>query len=223
MKKILIGVAILFVQMSFGQVTKSLGDFDKVKVFDKLSITLIESSENKIVIKGKRESEVEVVNKNGELKLRMPFPKLMSGDDVSIQLYYKRIESIDVSEGSIVSSKETFKQTTIDLNSKEGGEINVILDVDNAKVRAVSGGIIKVSGDAKTQVANLGSGGILRARTLHTSQTTINVSAGGNAEIYATTLVDAKVNAGGYIYIYGKPKQINQKTVLGGKIEEKEE
>ncbi|KFF01763.1 head GIN domain-containing protein [Flavobacterium hydatis] len=223
MKKILIGVAILFVQMSFGQVTKSLGDFDKVKVFDKLSVTLIEGSENKIVIKGSRESEVEVVNKNGELKLRMPFPKLMSGNDMSIQLYYKRLESIDVSEGSIVSSKETFKQTTIDLNSKEGGEINVILDVDNAKVRAVSGGIIKVSGKATNQVANLGSGGFLRARTLKTSQTTINVSAGGNAEIYATTLVDAKVSAGGYIYIYGKPKQINQKTVLGGKIEEREE
>lgn len=223
MKKILIGVAILFVQMSFGQVTKSLGDFDKVKVFDKLSVTLIEGSENKIVIKGSRESEVEVVNKNGELKLRMPFPKLMSGNDMSIQLYYKRIEAIDVSEGSIVTSKETFKQTTIDLNSKEGGEINVILDVDNAKVRAVSGGIIKVSGKATNQVANLGSGGFLRARTLKTSQTTINVSAGGNAEIYATTLVDAKVSAGGYIYIYGKPKQINQKTVLGGKIEEKEE
>ncbi|AYN05833.1 MULTISPECIES: head GIN domain-containing protein [unclassified Flavobacterium] len=222
MKKLLIGVAILFVQVSFGQVTKNLGDFDKVKVFDKLSITLIHSSENKIVIKGSRESEVEVVNKNGELKLRMPFPKLLSGDDISIQLYYKRIESIDVSEGSIVSSKETFKQTTIDLNSKEGGEINVILDVDNAKVRAVSGGTIKVSGEASNQVANLGSGGILRAKGLHTSQTTISVSAGGNAEIYATTLVDAKVNAGGYIYIYGKPKQINQKTVLGGRIEEKE-
>lgn len=222
MKKLLIGVAILFVQVSFGQVTKNLGDFDKVKVFDKLSITLIHSSENKIVIKGKRESEVEVVNKNGELKLRMPFPKLLSGDDVSIQLYYKRIESIDVSEGSIVSSKETFKQTTIDLNSKEGGEINVILDVDNAKVRAVSGGTIKVSGEASNQVASLGSGGILKAKELHTSQTTISVSAGGNAEIHASTLVDAKVNAGGYIYIYGKPKQINQKTVLGGRIEEKE-
>ncbi|MBF7092765.1 DUF2807 domain-containing protein [Flavobacterium sp. ALJ2] len=222
MKKLLIGVAILFIQVSFSQVTKNLGDFDKVKVFDKLSITLIHSSENKIVIKGSRESEVEVVNKNGELKLRMPFPKLLSGDDVSIQLYYKRIEKIDVSEGSIVSSKETFKQTTIDLNSKEGGEINVILDVDNAKIRAVSGGTIKVSGKASNQVANLGSGGILRANGLHTSQTTISVSAGGNAEIHATTLVDAKVNAGGYIYIYGKPKQINQKTVLGGRIEEKE-
>lgn len=222
MKKLLIGVAILFVQASFGQVTKNLGDFDKVKVFDKLSITLIHSSENKIVIKGSRESEVEVVNKNGELKLRMPFPKLLSGDDISIQLYYKRIENIDVSEGSIVSSKDKIKQTSIDLNSKEGGEINVILDVDNAKVRAVSGGTIRVSGEAKTQIASLGSGGILKAKDLHTSQTTISVSAGGNAEIHATTLVDAKVNAGGYIYIYGKPKQINQKTVLGGRIEEKE-
>lgn len=222
MKKLLIGVAILFVQASFGQVTKNLGDFDKVKVFDKLSITLIHSSENKIVIKGNRESEVEVVNKNGELKLRMPFPKLLSGDDISIQLYYKRIENIDVSEGSIVSSKDKIKQTSIDLNSKEGGEINVILDVDNAKVRAVSGGTIKVSGEAKTQIASLGSGGILKAKDLHTSQTTISVSAGGNAEIHATTLVDAKVSAGGYIYIYGKPKQINQKTVLGGRIEEKE-
>ena len=36
----------------------------------------------------------------------------------------------------------------------------------------------------------------------------------------ASTLVDAKVSAGGSIYIYGKPKQINQKTVFGGKIEE---
>jgi hypothetical protein len=42
----------------------------------------------------------------------------------------------------------------------------------------------------------------LKSKELHTSQTTISVSA-GNAEIYATTLVDAKVRAGGSIYIYG--------------------
>jgi hypothetical protein len=33
----------------------------------------------------------------------------------------------------------------------------------------------------------------LKSKELHTSQTTISVSAGGNAEIYATTLVDAKL------------------------------
>ena len=77
MKKLIIGAAILFVQMSFGQVTKELGDFDSVKVFDKLSVKLVQSSENKVVIKGAREAELEAVNKNGILKLRMPFPKLI--------------------------------------------------------------------------------------------------------------------------------------------------
>ena len=50
MRKLIIGAAILFVQMSFGQVTKELGDFDTVKVFDKLSVKLVQSSENKIVL-----------------------------------------------------------------------------------------------------------------------------------------------------------------------------
>jgi hypothetical protein len=50
----------------------------------------------------------------------------------------------------------------------------------------------------------------LKSKELHTSQTTINVSA-GNAEIYAT-LVDAKVRAGGSIY--GSPKQINKETLF---------
>jgi hypothetical protein len=69
MKKLIIGAAILVAQLSFGQVTKDLGDFDSVKVFDKLSVKLVQSSENKIVIKGPREAEVEVVNKKGLLKL----------------------------------------------------------------------------------------------------------------------------------------------------------
>lgn len=222
MKKLLIGIAVLFVQASFGQVTKDLGEFDEVKVFDQLSIELIQASDNKIEITGDRSDEVEVVNKNGQLKVRMPFPKLLSGNNLSIKLYFKRIETIDVNEGSIVSSKETFKQTAFDLSAQEGARVEVTLDVDKLKVSSVSGGIVNVSGSATNQTASLGAGGFLEAKNLKTDQTTVNVSAGGKAEVNASTLVDAKVSAGGSIYVYGKPKQINKKTVFGGKIEEKE-
>ncbi|KAF2335899.1 head GIN domain-containing protein [Flavobacterium ginsenosidimutans] len=220
MRKLIIGVAILFVQMSFGQVTKELGDFDTVKVFDKLSVKLIQGSENKIVIKGAREAEVEAVNKNGILKLRMPFPKLLSGNDLDITLYYKHIELIDVNEGATVTSNEAIKATSFKVSAQEGGIINVDLNVDKLKVSSVSGGSITLTGKAENQVASLGAGGYLLASKLNTSQTTVSVSAGGKADVNASTLVDAKVSAGGSIYIYGKPKQINQKTVFGGKIEE---
>ena len=220
MKKLLIGAAILVAQMSFGQITKNLGDFDSVKVFDKLHVKLVQSSENKIVIKGARESEVEVVNKQGLLKLRMPFPKLLSGDDLDITLYYNNIELIDVNEGAMVSSTEPIKATAFKVSAQEGGKINVDLDVDKLKVSSVSGGEITLTGKATNQDASLGAGGFLLASKLATSQTTVSVSAGGKADVNASTLVEAKVSAGGSIYIYGKPKQINQKTVFGGKIEE---
>lgn len=220
MKKLIIGAAILVAQMSFAQVTKELGDFDTVKVYDKLSVKLVPSSENKIVIKGARETELEAVNKNGILKLRMPFPKLLSGNDLDVTLYYKRLELIDVNEGALVTSKETIKATSFKVSAQEGGKINVDLAVDKLKVSSVSGGEITVTGKADNLDAGLGAGGYFLGSKLATSQTKVSVSAGGKADVNASTLVDAKVSAGGSIYIYGKPKQINQKTVFGGKIEE---
>nr|WP_294787206.1 head GIN domain-containing protein [uncultured Flavobacterium sp.] len=220
MKKLIVGAVILLTQMSFGQVTKTLGDFDTVKVYDKLSVKLVQSSENKIVIKGAREAELEAVNKNGILKLRMPFPKLLSGNDLDVTLYYKHIELIDVNEGATVNSKETIKATSFKVSAQEGGKINVDLNVDKLKVSSVSGGEITATGKADNLDAALGAGGYFLGSKLATSQTKVSVSAGGKADVNASTLVDAKVSAGGSIYIYGKPKQINQKTVFGGKIEE---
>jgi hypothetical protein len=88
-------------------------------------------------------------------------------------------------------------------------------------VKASAGGIIDVSGKAINQDVVITSGGILKAIDLHTTQTKISVAAGGKSEIHATTLVDAKVKAGGSIFIYGKPKQINKEVFIGGTILEK--
>ncbi|WP_418264456.1 head GIN domain-containing protein [Flavobacterium faecale] len=221
MKKLWMIALVMISQITLAQVTKNLGDFSTVSVFDKLSVKLIPGSENKIVINGARASEVETVNNNGELKLRMPFPKLLSGEDISIQLYFRNIDGINASEGSIVTSDAVFKGTIINISAKEGAKIQADIEAEKVNVKAFTGGIIELSGKANNQDVNLTSGGSLDALDLHTSQTTITVFAGGIAEIYATTLVDAKVRAGGTIYIHGKPKQINKATVLGGKIEEK--
>ena len=222
MKKVLILTLALVVQTTFAQVTKNIGDFNTIKVFDKLNVKLISSSENKAIITGDREDEVEFVNNNGELKIRMPFPKLLSGDAISIKLYFKNIDGIAASEGSYVSSDGVFKETILDLNVREGAEINLQLDgTKKVNVKAVSGGIIELSGTAVNQDVVIMSGGVLKAKELETSQTSINVSAGGNAEINASVLVDAKVKAGGAIYVYGKPEQINKETLFGGKIIEK--
>ena len=221
MKKLVIIAFVLLSQLTNAQVSRNLGDFDEVRVFDKINVKLISSSENKVVITGDRADEVEMFNKNGDLKIRMPFPKLLAGNNIVVKLYFKNIESISASEGSYISSEAEFKQTILNLNSMSGAEINIDVNVDKVNVKANAGGIIELSGKALNQDVVITSGGILKAKDLHTTQTSISVSAGGKAEIQATTLVDAKVKAGGSIFIYGKPKQINKEVFIGGTITEK--
>jgi len=221
MKRVAIIAFVFLSQITIGQVTRNLGDFDEVKVFDKINVKLIPSTENKIEITGSRAEEMQTVNKNGELKIRMPFPKLLSGDDIVVKLYFKRIESISVSEGSYVSSEIDFKQTSLELNATSGAEIDLEINVDKVNIKANAGGIVNISGKATNQNVTITSGGILNAKDLETAQTSISVSAGGQSEIRANTLVDAKVKAGGSIFIYGKPKQINKDVFIGGTILEK--
>ena len=213
-------IFLLLAQIVFSQetTTKNLGDFDAVKVFDKISLQLIPSEESKIELSGKNSSEVEIINNNGELKVRMPIGKFLSGEDITALLYYKNIQSLDACEGSYVSSEKVINQISYSLNSKEGAEIKLKLDVQKLSIRATSGGIINLEGTAKNQDIVISSGGVLNAKDFQTEQTNVSINAGGTADVRASELVDAKVRAGGTITIFGKPKQINQKTVLGGSI-----
>jgi len=220
MKKIILIAAIIAAQFSFAQVKKEVGDFTKVRVFDRINVTLIPSDVNRIEITGSRSEEVEVLNKNGELKVRMPLKKLLNGEEISANLYFKRLEVIDATEGSFIGCGETFKQSSLEVSAKEGAEVKIHLDVQKIQEKAHTGGTLTLSGIAVNQDITIRAGGIVNARDLKTSQTTVTISAGGDAEISATELVDATVKAGGKVKVYGKPIQLKQKTTLGGTIEQ---
>lgn len=222
MKKLVLVSFVLLFQMVYAQeVTKNLGDFSSVKVFDRISVKLVKSSDNKIVITGSRADDVELVTRNNELKIRMKLSKLLKGEDITAILYYKNIQDIAASEGAYVSSEDIFKTTAFTLNAKEGSKIKIELDTQKLNSKINSGGELEITGKATNHDISITSGGILKARNFITSQTTITVSAGGSATVNATELVDAKVRAGGDIDIYGDPRQINKKTSLGGTITER--
>ncbi len=206
--------------IAFSQSEKSVGDFNKVTSFDQIEVLLIPSNENRVVINGSGSENVEIVNKNGELKIRMPLTKILSGDNITATVYYKNIDAVEANEGSRISSEAIFKATTFDIKAKEGSQIKIKIKVDRLTARIGNGSTVTVSGIAKNQEVLINSGGIYEAEKLQTNQTIITANAGGDADVYATDLVEAKVRAGGDIRIFGKPKQINQKIIAGGTIKE---
>ena len=218
MKKILFSL-LLISSLTYSQNEKKVGDFHKVTAFDQITVTLIASDENKVALSGINSNEVEVVNRNGELKLRMPLTKLLKGNQVKVKVYYTDLDAVEANEGAQISSEAIFKGTTFDIIAKEGAKIDVRLEVSKLNIKITSGGIVNTEGTAKNQDVLVSTGGIYEGKELITEQTVISSNAGGEAFVFATELVDAKVRVGGDITVYGKPKQVNQKTIAGGHIE----
>ncbi|MFT3794506.1 head GIN domain-containing protein [Flavobacterium sp.] len=219
-KKIAITALLLAAPILNAQVKKDVGEFTKIKSFDQITVELIPSNEQRIEITGSRKDEVEVINKNGELKIRMRTGKLLDGEEIEAKVFFKTLTHIDANEGSFIGCDKAFKQASMYASAQEGAGVKIKLDVDNIEVRAATGGKVKLSGTADNQDVSLGAGGILEAKELKTQNTKVDVKAGGEAEIRASQLADARVTAGGKIVIHGNPKEVKRKTTLGGKIQE---
>lgn len=217
MKKIFV-IASAFSSLAFAQIEKKVGDFTKVTAFDQIDVQLIPAKENKVVLSGSGSESVEVVLKNNELKIRMPLTQLLSGENVSATVYFTHLEAVEANEGSFLGCDSTLKATSFDIIAKEGSKVKMKLDVHLLTARTANGSEVTVVGKAKNQDVIVNSGGIYHAEQFITEQTTITGNAGGEASIYATLLVDAKIRAGGTISIYGNPQQINEKTIAGGTI-----
>ena len=92
------------------------------------------------------------------------------------------------------------------------------MDVDDVDIKAVTGGIIEASGLAKNQSIVLNTGGVFDGRDLKTSTSEVKISAGGEAEVFASERIDIDVKAGGDVTVYGQPKEVNKSTFVGGRI-----
>jgi len=222
MNKIGFLLVLLTTKWLFAQ-EKKVGDFTKVTAFDQIDVMLIPSDENKVILNGSGSDEVELINKNGELKIRMPITKMFSGDNISATVYYTKLNAVEANEGSRIASETVVAAEDFDIVTKEGSVIELTLEVKNLTVKMNDGSKINLKGKAKSQDVLLNSGSIYKAEKLQTTSATITSNAGAEGFIRASNLVNAKCRAGGQVTVYGNPKQIDKKIIAGGKIYEKED
>ena len=220
--KLVTFVISLFISISlFSQNPKEITvqDFTTVKVYDLIHISLVKSDQNKVVISGQDADDVEIISKNNILKVRMKFERTFDGTKTFVAVHYTTLDVIDGNEGSKIVGNELIEQNSIELRAQEGAILKIGLDVKNLEVRSVTGGIIETKGKAKSQDITINTGGIYQGKQLNTKDTKVKIRAAGEADINASETVDARITAGGDIYIYGNPKNVKKKQTFGGRIE----
>lgn len=195
-----------------------LTKFETLKVFDRISIQLVASDENKLLLEGSNVDDVEVVQKNNEVKIRMRFGKILQGEDIVGVLYYQSISGIEVNEGASLSSNEVVKNPSLTISNKEGSDVVLTVETENLTTKVGSGAVLALRGNAKFHEVIVNTGATLEADKLTTNETTITCNAGGEATIFVQDKVQAKTRLGGSITILGNPPNVLQNTSMGGQI-----
>ena len=207
-----------FLAASQAPITKSLGEFSELKVYDLINVELIQSTENKIEITGEDTSNVYIIQKNNLLKIKMDFNKPFNGNKTFVKLYYTKMDIIDVNEGAKVVSTSPFKQYELELKTQEGGYISVVADLKLLSIKSVTGGSIKVNGSTQSQTINIRTGGIYDGALLQAVNSKIKIKAGGEADVNSSDLIEVTIVAGGNLTIHGTPKTVRQKNIIGGRV-----
>ena len=200
-------------------ITKNLGDFNELKVYNGLTVKVKKGSKSKIEISGSQADDVAVKNSNGILKIRLKFPDSFTAEDVDITVFYNDdLTVLDANEGGRIVAEDVFKQQHLEVRAQEGARIKVKVNVRHLTGKAVTGGSIKIAGKTENQNVEATTGGFYKALDLDCKQSIVVAASGAEAEVNASEILDAKVRFGGSIYYQGNPEVLKTKKVIGGTI-----
>ena len=229
MKKIIFICALMLSYITFSQtvVTKNLGDYSILKVYNGIEVELVKSEEQKLEITGEKSEMVKIKNVNNTLKLSLPFslkPENNAADGkVLIKLFYnKNIAIVDANEGATITGKG-FNQDKLEVNAQERAFINLTSKVKYLIVKTTSGGIVKLTGTTENQQVDVDLYGIYNGFGMQTTgNSTVKAGTGAKAEILAGQTLSATVSFGGSIFYKGNPEVVKDKKVIGGIIQKRD-
>ena len=220
MKHLLL-LSLFICSVAFAQdpVTKNIGDYHTLKVFNGLHVELKKSGSSKVEIEGAKSDDVVIKNSDGVLKIRLQFPDSFTAEGVRIVLYYnKPIQVLDANEGAEIHSEKTIKQKQLEVKVQEGAKIITAVNVDYLTVKSVTGGLIKLSGSTGNQNVEATTGGIYEGYELKSDHASVTAASGAQVRVTASDFLDARVRFGGNIYYMGNPETLKTKKVIGGSI-----
>lgn len=221
MKKILILALTFTISIPFGfsQITKVLDIAHELEVTDKLQVTVVPSDSNKIVITGELANQVEIIQKDKQLRLKMAAGYLLKGGDVFVRVYSPELNSFAVQKGAVIQTEGAFiAADSLTIVANEGGAVDLQIKTNKLKVNGTTGAKVELNGSVDVQDINLTFGASYYAKDLVGKQAFVIINGGGKADVHAAISADVRTRAGGTVNVYGNPSERKQKRLAGGSI-----
>ncbi|MFN0048502.1 MAG: head GIN domain-containing protein [Cytophagales bacterium] len=227
--KVKIGFAALLITIAAlvqaqNTVERNLGSFKAVSTSGSYDIILKKGDVEKIVIKAKNKEEIEKLKtevSGNELRIFQNgnFWNWGSGDNYSIIVYYKNLESIECSGSADVVGDDLLSGDDVKVSLSGSGDIKLKKIVAKTlKVSVAGSGDIKIAGKTELQKLSIAGSGDISAFELRSEKCEASIAGSGDIRLYASGNLSVSIAGSGDIYYKGNAKIDNFSVAGSGEI-----
>jgi len=194
--------------------------FDGINVSTGIDVYLTQGDSEKIIVEADENLHDYLMTevKNGTLRIYFDNVSIRSAERKRVYVTMKDIRSLRTSSAGDIIGETPIKCGDVLLESSSAGNIKLELYARNVNVEISSSGDITLSGEAETLNADLSSAGDLNALNFKVRDADLNVSSAGDADIYVTHKLTARVSSAGDVRYAGEPEIIDARTSSAGTV-----
>ena len=182
------------------------GSFKSLDLMGAFVVTLIQSSEESVVIESKPEIAAQIKTKVDGGTLKIYTEKGFKTDEkIALTVNFKNLEDIECSGAIVLNATAPLKFENLSLDLSGACKMNFELSASSLDVDISGAGNSTLNGKASKVNLDISGAGKFMASSLLADDYDIDISGTGNAEVHATKSLSVEVSGTGVVKYKGDP------------------
>lgn len=141
-----------------------------------------------------------------------------SAEKMIVHVKTAKIDGLEATSGSSISTKSTLSGTSINVKSSSGSTVQAVVEYDKVVTESTSGSTLTISGKALNVNSSSSSGSTTNAGNLMANEVVAESTSGSSTEVNALVTLTASASSGSSIDYNGSPKTVNKEESSGGSV-----
>lgn len=199
---------------------RDVNSFDKVSVCCGLECIIEQSDTFKVTVEADDNLIKKISTKveNGTLIISTDYSNFLKVKSRKITVKMPVIKSLETTSGSSLITSKTIHETSVNLKTSSGSEMNVNIESDTLRLESSSGSEQKIKGKALVLFTSSSSGSSIMADDLLANEVSSQSTSGSSTEISPLVSLKAKASSGSSIEYKNIPKTIHKEETSGGSV-----
>lgn len=205
--------------------TKSVttSNYDEIKVAGQFKVLLIDGKEGNIKLSAEENllEYIEIETKNNALNIRVKKGYNLTtsrGKDLKVTVPVDKISAVSLAGSGDIIGEKIITEKDFKISLAGSGDIKLAFDSNNISADVAGSGDIELKGKTEKLTAKVAGSGDIDAYGLTANEVYVQVAGSGDAKVYCTDFLEARVAGSGDIYYKGKPKKTDTKVAGSGSI-----